>query len=108
VIGFPVARKAYSKSAWKRKEKSTMVKVHIIHYWVIDPSAYTDGRWLDKGKEYVLALPAGLSDSRPVMETYMGNGHKSRIVLDGSPDFPTMQEAQQYAEACNKSESWSR
>ena len=85
-----------------------MVKVHIIHYWVIDPSEYSDGRWLDKGKEYVFSLPAGLSDSRPVMVQHMGNGYTRQIVLDGSPDFPTMLEAQQYADAFNKSESWSR
>jgi hypothetical protein len=85
-----------------------MVKVYVVHYWAIDSSEYTDGRWLDKGKEYVLSLPAGLSDSRPVLEQYMGNGHKSRIVLDGSQDFPNVAEARQFADSCNKSESWRR
>ena len=85
-----------------------MVKVHIIHYEVVDPSEYTDGRWLDRGKEYTFSIPAGLSDSRPVLETYMGNGHKRRMILERSVDFPTLEEAQQYAEAFNKSESWSR
>ena len=85
-----------------------MVKVHIIHYSVVDPSEYTDGRWIDKGKEYTFNIPAGLSTSRPVLETSMGNGHKSRIVLECSVDFPTIVEAQQYADTFNKSESWSR
>jgi len=85
-----------------------MVKVHIIHYWSTNPSAYPDGRWLDGGKEYVFSLPDGLSTSRPILVQQLGNGFQRQIVLDGSPEFPTIEEAQQYAEGFNKSESWGR
>lgn len=85
-----------------------MTKVFVVHYWTTDSSEYTDGRWLDKGKEYLLSMPKGLSEARPVLEQYMGAGHKTRIVLDGSQDFPSIVEAQQFADACNKAESWNR
>jgi hypothetical protein len=85
-----------------------MVIVHTIHYWAVDSSEYTDGRYVDRGKEYTMSLPHGLSTSRPVLEQHTGGGNIRRIVLDGSQDFPTLEEAQQFADACNKSESWGR
>ena len=85
-----------------------MVIVHTIHYWAVDSSEYTDGRYLDRGKEYTMSLPRGMSSSRPVLEQHMGGGNIRRIVLDGSQDFPTLEEAQQFADACNKAESWRR
>ena len=65
--------------------------------------AYGD-LWVEITADGVSYAPDAVDD----MVQHMGNGYKRQIVLDGSPDFPTMLEAQQYADAFNKSESWSR
>lgn len=81
--------------------------VVIVQHWCVDPSEYSDGRWIDAGKEYLLTCPTGLSVGHDILRL-LKNGHKSLEVLDGRVMFPTMEEAQQYADAFNKSESWGR
>jgi hypothetical protein len=70
-----------------------MIQVFALRREKVDPSSYTDGRWIDNGLEWTMNLPRGLSKPGARVEFDLGGGHKSAIQISSVHEVSTLEEA---------------
>lgn len=70
-----------------------MIQVFALRREKVDPSSYSDGRWIDNGLEWTMNLPPGLSKPGARVEFDLGGGHKSAIQISSVHETRTLEEA---------------
>jgi len=70
-----------------------MIQVFALRREKVDPSSYTDGRWIDNGLEWTMSLPEGLAKPGARVEFDLGGGHKSAIQISSIHEASTLEEA---------------